>query len=220
MLGHGFTDKPNRLITTAEYVNHLKNFMDALKIDKASFLGISLGSWVATKLAANHPDRVDKVTMVSAWGRLVAKPDMDSPFFKEVSRTRLSAAANPTWPLMEKLFEGLIADPAKRLPDVLGIRLKIYSQPDMSQAMANIFNGLDYSWTDGFVTDEEARRVKSPYLIIAAVDHKDIFLECSYEYAKLIPHNRVVELRGASHWAQWEAVEEFNHVNLEFLRSQ
>ncbi|TFE38063.1 alpha/beta hydrolase [Paraburkholderia dipogonis] len=70
MLGHGYTDKPDRLMTTAEYVNHVKNFMDAMKIDKASFLGLSLGSWVSTKVAVKHPERVEKVSMLSAWGAL------------------------------------------------------------------------------------------------------------------------------------------------------
>lgn len=218
MLGHGFTDKPDRLMTTAEYVNHVKNFMDAMGIEKASFVGLSLGSWVSTKLAAKYPERVEKVSMLSAWGRLIAKPDVNSPFFREGNKNRLAAAMNPTWERMEKIFEGLIAKPEQRLPDLLGLRMKIYAQPGMGKAMENIFNGLEYSWGDGYVTDEEARSIKCPYLIYATVDHEDIFLACAYEYAKLIPNNRLVELKGASHWPQWEALEEFNRINLEFLR--
>lgn len=219
MLGHGFTDRPDRLMTTAEYVSHVKNFMDAMKIEKASFIGLSLGSWVSTKLAVKYPERVEKVSMLSAWGRLVAKPDLNSPFFREGNKNRLAAAINPTWERMEKIFEGLIAKPEQRLPDLLGLRMKLYSQPDMGKAMENIFNGLDRSWSEGYVTDDEARSLKCPYLIYATVDHKDIFLDCAYEYAKLIPNNRLVELKGASHWPQWEAFEEFNRINLEFLRS-
>jgi hypothetical protein len=26
-------------------------------------------------------------------------------------------------------------------------------------------------------------------------------------------------MKGASHWAQWECVDEFNRINLEFLRA-
>ncbi|TFE38062.1 alpha/beta hydrolase [Paraburkholderia dipogonis] len=143
---------------------------------------------------------------------------MNSPFFREAQKSRLEAARNPTWERMEKVFEGLIAKHEQRLPDLLGLRMKIYSQPGMGKTMENIFNGLESSWSDGYITDDEARSVKCPYLIYAAVDHKDIFLECSYEYAKLIPKNRLVELKGASHWPQWEAHQEFNRINLEFLR--
>lgn len=218
MIGHGFTDKPDRLMTTAEYVNHVKDFMDAMRIDKASFIGLSLGSWVTTKIAARHPERVEKVSMLSAWGRLVAKPDVNSPFFREGNKNRLAAAIDPTWERMEKIFEGLIAKPEQRLPDLLGLRQKIYSQPSMGKTMENIFNGLDASWTEGYVTDEEARSIKAPYAIYATVNHKDIFLDCAYDYAKLIPNNRVVELQEAAHWPQWESAEEFNRINIEFLR--
>ena len=84
--------------------------------------------------------------------------------------------------------------------------------------MENIFNGLEASWSEGYVTDEEARSVRSPYAIYATVDHKDIFLDCAYDYAKLIPNNRLVELKDAAHWPQWEAAEEFNRINIDFLR--
>ena len=69
MIGHGFSGKPDRARSTVEYAEHLRSFMDAMSIEKASLLGLSLGSWVATKFAAMYPERVEKVTMVSAWGR-------------------------------------------------------------------------------------------------------------------------------------------------------
>ncbi len=61
MIGHGFTEKPDKVWSTIEYAEHLKDFMDAMKIEKASLLGLSLGSWVATKFASLIP---------SAWTRL------------------------------------------------------------------------------------------------------------------------------------------------------
>jgi 2-hydroxy-6-oxonona-2,4-dienedioate hydrolase len=223
MLGHGFTDKPNKPIAIADYVDHLRNCMDALGIEKASFLGVSLGSWVATKFAAQFPARVGKVTMISAWGRTSAAPKSASG--AEAAQrlkgreARLKAVETPTWAAMESIFEGLILDPGKRLPDLLGLRLKIYRQPSMRQAMENIFLGLDEAWRSGTVSDEEARSIRNPYLIIAAIDSKDAFLACSYEYAKLFPNVKLIEQKGASHWAQWEAGDDFNRINLEFLRS-
>lgn len=223
MIGHGFTDKPDKPILISDYVTHLESFMDAMKIEKASFLGVSLGSWVTTKLAARSPNRVEKVTMVSAWGRASAKPDISTPEKQRANmqgrEARLRGAENPTWEGIQKIFEGLVVDPAKRLSDLVGLRLKIYRQPGMGRAMENIFSGLDAAWKDGVVTDEEAKSIKSPYLIFAAIDSKDVFLACSYEYEKLLSNAKLVDVRGASHWAQWEAVGDFNRINLEFLRS-
>lgn len=224
LLGHGFTEKPNKPIVIADYVEHVKNFMDAHAIQKASFLGVSLGSWVATKFALRFPARVDKVTMISAWGRASAAPRTtgDPEAIKNLQKgreARLKAVEAPTWAAMEKIFEGLILEPKKRIPDLLGLRQQIYRQPTMKKGMENIFAGLDENWKTGTVSDEEARSVKTPYLIVAAIDSKDAFLTCSYEYEKLFPNAKLVEMKGASHWAQYEGGDEFNRINLEFLRS-
>jgi 2-hydroxy-6-oxonona-2,4-dienedioate hydrolase len=223
MLGHGFTDKPDRTLEVSDYVAHLKGFMDEMGIARASFLGVSLGSWVATKLATLHPERVGKVTMVSAWGR----PQADTPISDSEREarargrsSRLEAVVNPTWNAIEKIFEGLVVDPRKRLPDLIALRQAIYRQPAMKQSMANIFAGIDPdAWRRNALTDDEVAKIQSPYLIIAAVDSKDVFLASSYAYSKLIPGAKLIEMKGASHWAQWECVDEFNRVNLEFLRA-
>jgi len=57
-------------------------------------------------------------------------------------------------------------------------------------------------------------------LIIAAVDHKDVFLESAYQYAKLLPNNKVVEIRGTSHFPHLERTDEFNRLNIEFLQGR
>ncbi|KWV48525.1 hypothetical protein AS156_18850 [Bradyrhizobium macuxiense] len=221
MLGHGLTAKPDKVLEVSDYVAHLKNFMDEMQIAQASFIGVSLGSWVATKFATLYPDRVAKVTMISAWGR----PQTDKPVPPDVRErmgrarsSRLEAVANPTWTAMEAVFEGLIADPKKRIPDLLAVRQAIYRQPEMQRSMANILGGIEPDiWKRNALTDDEVSKIGNPYLIIAAIDSKDVFLESSYAYSKLIPNARLVELTGASHWAQWERVDEFNRINLEFL---
>lgn len=223
MLGHGFTDKPDRILEVSDYVAHLKGFMDEMDIARASFLGVSLGSWVATRLATLHPDRVGKVTMVSAWGRPQADTPVSASEREARARgrsSRLEAVVNPTWEAIEKIFEGLVVDPRKRLPDLIALRQAIYRQPAMKQSMANIFAGIDPdAWRRNALTDDEVARIESPYLIIAAVDSNDVFLASAYAYSQLIPRATLIEMKGASHWAQWECVDAFNRVNLEFLRA-
>jgi pimeloyl-ACP methyl ester carboxylesterase len=222
LVGHGFSAKPDRALEVADYVTHLTKFMDAMHIDHAAFIGVSLGSWVATKLAILHPERVDKVTMISAWGRPVADNSEASEANRErmakARATRMQSVTNPTWEAMEAVFAGLVADPEKRIPDLLAVRQAIYRQPEMKRGMENIFAGVEPEvWRRNALTDSEVTKIRKPFLIIAAVDSKDVFLESSYTYAKLIPGAKVVEMTGASHWAQWERVDDFNRINIEFL---
>jgi 2-hydroxy-6-oxonona-2,4-dienedioate hydrolase len=224
MIGHGFTEKPDKVRSTIEYAEHLKDFMDAMKIEKASLLGLSLGSWVATKFASLYPERVDKVTMVSAWGRPYTSQeqiDQNKELMSKSRQRRIASVINPTWEAMDEVFAWLIKDPTKRVPDLLALRQIIYRQPEMKRAMENILDGLDPdTWNTNAIPDEEVRKIKAKYLIIAAVDHKDVFLESAYQYAKLLPNNKLVEIHGTSHFPHLERTDDFNRLNIEFLQGR
>lgn len=49
-------------------VEHIRQFMDALKIDASHFIGHSMGGWMAARLAYESPDRVKKLVLLNAAG--------------------------------------------------------------------------------------------------------------------------------------------------------
>ncbi|NED55325.1 alpha/beta fold hydrolase, partial [Micromonospora aurantiaca] len=61
MLGHGYTDGVDEPYRIPRYVDHVLAYLDACGIDRAHFVGESLGGWVAGRLAADHPDRVGRL---------------------------------------------------------------------------------------------------------------------------------------------------------------
>ena len=64
--GMGKTDEPDGYYTLATYAADLKAFFDAVDIEKAIFVGHSLGSFVAQTFALNFPERVKKLVLVSS----------------------------------------------------------------------------------------------------------------------------------------------------------
>jgi pimeloyl-ACP methyl ester carboxylesterase len=66
--GFGFSEKPETEYTTGEYVNFVIDFMDALKLDKATLCGNSMGGGIAWRTALKHPERVEKLILVDAAG--------------------------------------------------------------------------------------------------------------------------------------------------------
>jgi 2-hydroxy-6-oxonona-2,4-dienedioate hydrolase len=224
MIGHGFSGKPDRARSTVEYAEHLRSFMDAMSIEKASLLGLSLGSWVATKFAAMYPERVEKVTMVSAWGRPYTdetEVEKNRALMAASRGRRIAAVVNPTWEAMDEVFAHLIADPAKRPADLLALRQIIYRQPEMKRAMENILDGLNPdTWNENAVSDEEVKKIEAQYLIIAAVSHKDVFLDSAYAYAKLLKKSQLVEMADVSHFPHLERAADFNQINIEFLQGR
>ncbi len=67
--GHGLSDKPSSgdysPFGMADLVAH---FMDALGIDRANIIGLSMGGAVGAALAIRHPARVERLVLISAAG--------------------------------------------------------------------------------------------------------------------------------------------------------
>lgn len=66
MIGFGYTDKPLDLgdYTLDLFVTTLLSGLDALGVEKAHFVGNSLGGGVAIQIALDHPDRVGKLILM------------------------------------------------------------------------------------------------------------------------------------------------------------
>ncbi len=65
--GVGASDTPPGPYATVEYADQMAAFLDAIGIESAHVSGLSLGSAVATHLAARYPERVRSVTLSSTW---------------------------------------------------------------------------------------------------------------------------------------------------------
>lgn len=64
--GHGATAAPACCFALADMAYDVIAFMDAMKIDRASITGHSLGSFVAQHLAAHYPDRVNRLVLLGS----------------------------------------------------------------------------------------------------------------------------------------------------------
>lgn len=64
--GHGDSDKPEGRYAVNDFVEDLLALMDALALRKVHLAGHSMGSLVAQAFAALHPDRVNRLVLVSS----------------------------------------------------------------------------------------------------------------------------------------------------------
>src|ERR1700691_5620262 len=68
MLGHGYTDKPGHPLEIGHYVEHLLAVLDAIGVKRAHLSGESLGGWVVSRAAVDHPDKVDRLVLNTTGG--------------------------------------------------------------------------------------------------------------------------------------------------------
>ena len=64
--GHGRSDAPQCCYGYADFANDAALFLDAMGIARADVIGHSLGSLTAQLLAAQHPDKVDQLVLISS----------------------------------------------------------------------------------------------------------------------------------------------------------
>ena len=67
--GRGFSDRPAGLQNRAFFVHHLEELLDALGEDgRFDLVGYSMGGWVATAYAADHPEMVKRLILLAPAG--------------------------------------------------------------------------------------------------------------------------------------------------------
>src|SRR5829696_4220213 len=66
--GYGQSDKPDLDYTTEYYEIFLGHLMDALALEKASLVGISMGGAISLGFSLRSPQRVEKLVLVDSHG--------------------------------------------------------------------------------------------------------------------------------------------------------
>lgn len=214
MLGCGWTDKPERDYLIPDYANHVLGVMDALAIANAAIVGVSLGSWVGAALAKAQPTRVRKLVMVAPAG-IITDPEEERRVADGVRKRRSAAAADPTWDTVSAAMKGLVLQPELLMPDLIGVRLDIYSNPLMQAAMPRL---LAFTLGGQALSEADWQALNLPIQVIAAVDAPNMFLSNAYAIAKTAPQVELVEMKGCDHWAQYEQPQAFNAASIAFLR--
>lgn len=214
MLGHGFTDKPDKPYEIVEYVNHLNDLLDAAGIDAAHLSGESLGGWVAARFAAVHPDRTRSLLLNTAGG-VVSYPEV----MERVRTLSLAAVREASPEAVRKRLEFLMADPTRVTDDLVETRFAIYTQPGFLRAMENILCVQYPGVRDrNLLTAEELSRITAPTLVLWTTHDPTGPVEVGRKLADSIPGARFVVMDDCGHWPQFEDAETFNRLSLEHLQ--
>lgn len=214
MMGCGFTDKPDKPYEIPGYAAHVLGFMDAMGLRRASFIGVSLGSWVAVRLALDQPDRVEKLILMAPPGLLPSPPDASAAM-----ETRRASASDPSWSNISTIVRKLFHSQASMMDDLVAVRQQVYSLPGMERIMPRMLTLFDPEIrARNNLTEAEWRKVAAPTLVVAHVDSPDLYLTTANAVARLLSNATRAEMRETSHWSQFEKPEEFNRIAVDFLR--
>ncbi len=216
MVGHGWTRSPSTPREIPVYVDHILRFMDAAGMDKAHISGESLGGWVAARIAADHPDRVDRVVLNTAGGS-----QADPAVMARLKELSTRAAADPSWDFIKARVEWLMADKSKATEDLIACRQWIYSQPGMEQIMKDnlVLQEMDIRLRN-LIQPEDYGRIQAPTLVLWTSDDPTADVTEGQRIASMIPGSIFTVMDGCGHWPQWEDVPTFDRIHLNFLEGK
>lgn len=211
--GHGDTDKPTSGYAPQDMAGDVIAFMDALKIEKASVVGQSMGSYIAQYLVIDHPERINKVVLIGTFAQGSSDASTSNPEVTEWWWITMSTLAEPIDPNSEFMmwWEGTVTPVDEGF--LSKVRIEAAAQPL-------------YIWkavTKGLIVDDHRYFFKyydAPTLILWGA--KDEMAPQSDQDAikKYLPKATWIEIPDVGHCTQWEAPEKTANYILKFLAGQ
>jgi pimeloyl-ACP methyl ester carboxylesterase len=151
-IGFGASDKPLLDYSTAMLVDFLAEFMDDAGLEKASLVGHSMGGRVASLFALRHPERVERLVLVSGAGY---KPNYDPEVLRALEFNTLDEA--------HRLLTLLYYDDATRATDAAA--RKMFADRVRSGSGYTLGRMIDsYRRGEGFADDLSP--ITAPTLIV------------------------------------------------------
>jgi pimeloyl-ACP methyl ester carboxylesterase len=216
LFGYGESDRPfDAPFGIAAQSDYLDRALTALRLSKATIVGIDLGGAVAMHLAYNRPDRVERLVLVNP----IAFDDVPADDIKTMQRNtarfalRISRGVLGAAPLIRELLQQSVADPAN-MPDPLLAR---YLAPYVGQDGVNHLLALARAVDDEDMAEVDLAQLDCPTLVIWGDQDPFVSPKLGDRVADTIPGSRLVRLPGTGRLVPEEAPETLTNMILEFV---
>jgi pimeloyl-ACP methyl ester carboxylesterase len=201
--GHGKSDAPACCYSFADFADDAAGFLDAMGIAKADVVGHSLGSLVAQMLAAQHPEKIDKLVLISSTLAVGSGPG--SWLWDNVMK--LSAPIDPNSAFMKDWY----ANPNPVDADFLD-----RERAESAAVPLPVWRGVLWGLASGDLTPI-APAVKAPILVLWG--EKDGLFDLAHQerLEKAYPEAEFQVFSGAGHNMFWEYPQKAASLIEEFL---
>ena len=203
-----------------QFTAQLLSLMDHLGIEKASIEGESLGGWIALDMAINHPDRIEKMILNTAWGisldpDKVAEGEHDLDALRETS---VNALLNPTKELLRKRLEWLM--PLGGVTDELvDLRQALWSIPATKTALLEYYERLFApNIAEFYFNEAQIQTIQCPSLVLWTDKNPIHGVDAALRLTEIISGSKMHIMENCAHWPQWERPREHDSVVCEFMR--
>ena len=204
--GHGASGVSEGPYTIAQLADDALGLLDALKIEKAHFMGLSIGGMIGQQLGARYPERILSLSLCN------------------------TASEMPPRSLWEERFEIARAQGIAGLVD--GTIKRWFTAPFIERAPQEIEKVRQMilgTNLDGYIACGSAVRdmaqstmllkIKTPTLVLSGRDDPACNVDQGTVLHRLIDHSKMAIIEQAAHLSNIEQPEVFNRTVREFIDS-
>jgi pimeloyl-ACP methyl ester carboxylesterase len=221
LLGHGQSAKPRGDYSLGAYASGIRDLMVALDVDRATFVGHSLGGGVAMQLAYQFPERCERLVLVASGG-----------LGKEVHpllRAVTLPAAEYVLPLLLTSWLRLRAEsagsllrrvgwkPGSSLAEVWRSYTTLTTAEGQQAFVHTVRAVMDLSGQRVSATDRLYLAAAVPTLVVWGDEDAVIPVHHAHAAHAAMPGSRLEVLAGAGHFLPWRNAEWFTSVLMDFL---
>lgn len=205
--GHGDASKPAEGYTPADFASDAVAVLDALGIERAVVCGHSLGSFVAQRIALDHPDRVAGLILVGSFPKMRGNAAAEALW-----QTGVKLLTEPIErPFAAEFQAGTVAKPIA--PDLLDLFIDESLKTPVFVWRAALEAALETDHSD------ELPGIQTPTLLVWGAQDaiftrsdQDILLGC-------LPNARLLVYEDVGHAVHWEAPERFVRDVTDFVQA-
>jgi pimeloyl-ACP methyl ester carboxylesterase len=207
-LNWGTGDVLDQEFSFAYLVDHVREFMDALHIEKANVVGHSMGGWIVTLLAYESPGRINKLVNV-AGGGTATRPLQNMVEFKVPSPEQVREMVANRYPAGTVDIDEMAA-PYIQKRELAG----------HGAAFAKVMRHMTNPITrQRYNTLRRMPFIKAPTLVIWGRNDDVNALEMGEQTAKAIPGAKLILYDNTGHFVPTQRADNFNRDVLAFLTS-
>ena len=204
--GHGRSNVTPRPYSLDQLADDARDLLDSLGIEKAHWVGLSMGGMIGQAFALRHPDRLRKLVLANTTSTYGTQgPGMWQASAKAVSEGGMAAIKDLA---MQRYFTDDFRASHSDIVDRIGDGF-LATDPAGYIACCDAIRDLDFSG--------DLHRITAPTLVIAGEKDVGTPVAMSKAIADAIPGAKLVVIPGAAHLSAVEDPETFNRRVADFL---
>jgi 2-hydroxy-6-oxonona-2,4-dienedioate hydrolase len=207
---------PQSVATGRDEVEALRQLVDALGIDKAAFVGNSMGGAASVYFTAKYPDRVSHLVTMGL-GNPGGVNILTPAGLPEGIRALVEAYADPTQQTIKRLVQVMCFDQGFASDELVAERLRVALQyPEHNRNWLDIMRSGPPMTIPKSTMDTLAKS-EVPAMFIHGRDDRTCHFEGSLTLTAIMANSRLVLINRCGHWAQLEHADEFNRLVNDFV---